>query len=187
LTGDDVPEVLIVSEAGTLHVFDGRRGEPLWTATAGTFRRSFGKPAVALVGKDRWIVAPLGTGGVAAFDFSARKPVWRAAEQFGVVASPLVADLDQDGEREVVTCTYDGRLLVLDFATGRPMWTVRLCEKPIEADPALHDVDQDGVLDILVADHAFHLTAVSGMATKAARRRLNLESSARADSQRGAR
>jgi hypothetical protein len=67
------------------------------------------------------------------------------------------------------------------------MWTVRLCEKPIEADPALCDVDQDGVLDILVADHAFHLTAVSGMSTKAGRRRLTLEHAAPADSRKSAR
>jgi hypothetical protein len=40
----------------------------------------------------------------------------------------------------------------------------------IEADPAVADLDGDGVLDILIADHGFNLTAISGRATIAARK-----------------
>ena len=42
----------------------------------------------------------------------------------------------------------------------------------IEADPAVVDVDGDGILDILIADHDFNLTAISGLATAGARRKL---------------
>ncbi len=40
----------------------------------------------------------------------------------GVIAPPTVVDLNGDGELDIVISTFDGRLIVLDGATGRVLW-----------------------------------------------------------------
>jgi hypothetical protein len=56
---------------------------------------------------------------------------------------------------------YAGHIYVLDLATGEPLWHVQVGSEPIEADPALGSCRGDGLPDILIADHAFRLTAFS--------------------------
>jgi hypothetical protein len=92
-----------------------------------------------------------------------------------VLAGPVVADLDRDGRPEVVVGTANGKLLVLDLAGGGLLWSLDVSEKPIEADPAIADLNGDGILDILVADHGFGLTAVNGLGAANARKRLQAQ------------
>jgi outer membrane protein assembly factor BamB len=159
-----------MSDAGRLHIHSGRDGAELWSTNVPGASRTVGRPQVTKVDGSDLIIAPFGKGGVAAFDYSGRKLVWSAAESAGVTASPRVVDLDEDGLREVIVATLDGRMLVLDLATGKTLWSVRISDKMIEADPAVFSCDGDGVLDIVVADHDFQLTVVGGFAAKHIRR-----------------
>ncbi|NOZ07954.1 MAG: M6 family metalloprotease domain-containing protein, partial [FCB group bacterium] len=75
-----------------------------------------------------------------------------------VVASPLVFDLDQDGQNEIIFGDYAGYLHVTEpdgspfggqwpFDTGNQIW----------GSPAVADLDQDGIAEIIVTSKSRHL------------------------------
>ncbi|MBI4613130.1 MAG: VCBS repeat-containing protein, partial [Planctomycetes bacterium] len=183
LTGDGLPEVLIADRQGNLLVLAGKTGEKLREVRGAgdAAARELGAPVVVDAGDGRgpWILAPSATGaGLVALSWKDRGPVWQFAQGKGVIGSPAVADLDSDGRREVVVAVSvprddedSAQVHVLDFETGAPLWHVTLECKTIDASPAVADLDGDGILDILVAAHDRRVHAVSGLATRAARRR----------------
>ncbi len=179
LTGDGIPEVLLVSKQGRLWVLEGKTGKPLWTSRPGS--EGLGRPAVVRPpGSGPLILAPMGIAGVVAFDWTRRKVLWNGPKGKYVQASPVVADLDGDGRLELIIAAMavknrrllDAELIVLDLRSGKRLWGVPLGQKMIEADPAIADLDGDGVLDILIATQSGELHAISGRATRGARRRL---------------
>lgn len=71
----------------------------------------WGRPAVAdLRGVGTLILAAQGARGLAAFDWGKRKELWRSLADRQVMASPLVADLDADGNFEIVVADGSGTL-----------------------------------------------------------------------------
>jgi outer membrane protein assembly factor BamB len=174
LTGDGTPDVLVCTIENGLCVIDGRTGDLLWQVLAGTESgetESMGRPVVARIkGLGPLIVASMGMAGVAAFDWEGRKVRWKSPPQEPVQAGAIVADLDGDGELEVIVGTVLGGMRVLDLRTGERLWGVMTGERLIEADPAVADLDGDGILDILIAAHDKTLTAVNGRAIVGARR-----------------
>jgi hypothetical protein len=62
------------------------------------------------------------------------------------------------------------RVYPADLASGSLLRSTQVSTDIIEGAPALVDVNKDGVLDILVADHGFKLTALSGLGTIGARK-----------------
>jgi outer membrane protein assembly factor BamB len=161
VNGDGIPEILVVGRDGVLNIINGRTGEMIWKATCNFAGEGLGRPAVGKVGDSTLIVAPLGAAGAVAFDFGTRKKVWQSPLGHPVIAGPVIADIDHDGVPEVIVATADGHVYVLDLATGEPLWHVQVGSEPIEADPTLVSCRGDGLPDILIADHAFRLTAFS--------------------------
>ncbi len=171
LNEDGTPDILIVSTEGRFWVLNGRTGKPLWNDVKRG--EGVGRPAVASLKQvGTVILASFGPGGLAAFAWPARKLLWETPNGTGVIASPVVADLDGDGAQEVVVGTQGGEMQVLDLATGAFLWGWKLGDAVIEADPAVADLDGDGVKDIVIASQARTLTAISGQGTRAARARL---------------
>lgn len=41
----------------------------------------------------------------------------------GVIAPPTIVDVNGDGEPDVVVSTFDGRLIAIDGASGKPLWS----------------------------------------------------------------
>ncbi|MBI3268964.1 MAG: protein kinase [Planctomycetes bacterium] len=170
LNGDGTPDVLLVAASGALWALDGRTGARLGTIKGGT--EAWGRPAVVPRPEGGpLVVAPMGQAGVVAIEWRKGATLWTAAAGKNVMTSPIVCDLDKDGIPEVVIACGDGEVSVLDLATGRRLWGVRVAEAAIEADPVVADLDGDGVLDILVADYSGRLQALSGRATAGSRRR----------------
>lgn len=68
-----------------------------------------------------------------------------------VVSSPAIGDLDGDGAPEVCWGGVDGRVHVVNGATGayKPGWPIFVRDS-ILSSPALHDIDGDGRLDVVV-------------------------------------
>ena len=137
---------------------------------------TIGAPAVGkLMGEDGdlFIVATTWDGGIFVFD-SAGKPApgfpvttdlknsegttdTKHIVDHGIMAAPVLADLDKDGKLEIIVAAQDGFMYVW-HADGKQMkgWPVRVRDpkKPELADrivctPAVGDVDGDGWLDIV--------------------------------------
>lgn len=77
----------------------------------------------------------------------------------GFNASPRVADLDNNGDLEIITASNDGTIAVFNHdGTYFPGWPVNLMSTQyidsilILAPPAIADLDMDGDLEIIVAD-----------------------------------
>lgn len=133
INGDGLPEVFFGSHDGCLRVVNAN-GESIWSFQAQGVIRS--KPLVCrLPGEDEWVVifadyhnlvyALNGSHGTLRWRQWLRYHPFVAYSQ-GIVSSPAIADLDQDGRLEVVIGTRNKRIFALDAATGQIKWFRRV-------------------------------------------------------------
>ncbi|HEO70936.1 MAG TPA: hypothetical protein ENN80_06690, partial [Candidatus Hydrogenedentes bacterium] len=85
------------------------------------------------------------------------KEVWRL-DAAGRGASPIIADINQDGANEILT-GWDNALIAVD-ATGKLLWQYDL-PKEIDSSICVGDADEDGLLEIYVIDLSGRLAAVA--------------------------
>ncbi len=129
-----------------------------------------GRPAVVDVDDSVWIVASLGETGVGAFDGRSRTRRWLSTDLGGAVSSELVVcDVDGDRRREVVAVTTGGKLVVLDLLDGCTLWSLKFTSFSVSAAPAVADLDDDSVLDIVIGDHGGAIHAIRGRRTSGLR------------------
>lgn len=97
------------------------------------------------------------------------QPVWEFKGQSGTDSPAAAADMDGDGDVEVVYGTMKSRkagtgfVNVLDGKTGTPVWSAAV-PGHVQSEPGLVDVNGDGVLDVLVTNWMGdnHLRALNG-------------------------
>lgn len=147
---DDTPDV-VVNVGGTLAVYDGATGSVVWTwAGAGHYHGV----AVADVDVDGYpdVVTVAENGAVVCLDGGGRE-VWRstAAVTNNTYAVVSVADLDEDGEVEVIAddLVVRGRDGGLRFSLGIPMSNMpgRMA--------AVADADNDGDQELFIGGEAY--------------------------------
>lgn len=90
----------------------------------------------------------IGKGSVYVFDGDTGSQQWRFQVGAKMFSSPAIADIDGDGEIEIVVGAYDGLVHVLD-QSGNQEWTFNVGSY-IVGSPALGDLDGDGALEIAV-------------------------------------
>ena len=74
-------------------------------------------------------------------------------DEKGAIAPPAFADLDGDGELELIAVPFDGRLVVLSGRTMDPLWSFDSPEEEeTQSSPAVGDVDGDGDLDVVTVE-----------------------------------
>lgn len=114
---DGVTEAIQVGGDGYMRIFDD--GGRLLRERALTSEAAW--PAVGIVSREgRQTMILLGTpdGKLIAESLDPETPGW-SVNFDGEVASPIVADLDRDGEAEIVVCAGDGYLHVLRTSSRR--------------------------------------------------------------------
>jgi len=162
LNSDGRQEVLVTTEEGRLFVLNGADGSLIWSPNLVGHMNSVGRPIVASRDGRKIILAPMGSNGAVAFDWSSRTELWRSPRGFPVIAAPVVADLAHDGRQQVVVGSITGHVFVLDLADGKSLWQVKVAQNCIEADPAVADLNGDGIDDILIASKDSRLYAIDG-------------------------
>jgi len=142
-TGSDY---LIATENGLLAFFDSRTTQPTRSVKLDTRITTAPLNVVSTSG------ARLLTGterGLIALQTSDLSPVWRIATEgeppTGVLAK---ADLDRDGGDEAVMITTRGRAAAVDIERGVIKWVAEGATDAMGV--AFADVDNDGVLDVIV-------------------------------------
>lgn len=135
LTGDGTPDVAVTTQdpfgvsgtgrqANHVSAIDGGTGAPLWThVVTGEQMTIFADAAIVDVtddGAPEVVAAPYTDVllGLAAEDGT---PVWEAPLGAPIQAA-IAADLDQDGNDEVVTASDDLRIVARDGGTGTARW-----------------------------------------------------------------
>jgi hypothetical protein len=157
IDGDGVRDIVVADSAGRLHVFvqrDGKPGEATGFPYSTRITDGLNKNLTSEVTVPSYSNAAAYTGGQLTVD----PTIAREA----IVAAPAIADLDGDGQPEIVFTTWAGTIYVInDKGQDAPGWPKRLPLVP-SADlqhqrtrgtasaPVLADLDGDGKLEIAI-------------------------------------
>lgn len=146
-------------DGGELICFDGS-GTILWRAAQDEIFQS--SPAIADIDGDGLleVVAGSGTyyneqrGGTIGHYFTAwnhdGSQLWKVDMPDTVSASPVVADIQNDGRWEVFVSADNGTVYAFDGPTGAVLWAVE--GLTFAGDPVMVDYNGDGVQDVIVID-----------------------------------
>ena len=160
--GDGRPEVLVGDEKGRVHAFKRSGREAAGWPSAG------GSPVTssissAVFGGVRVVAFGCEDGKVHVLDQAGReRPGFPLATKFSVTGAPAFADIDDDGEMDLVVASQDFGVYVVS-SRGQPLpgFPVKAGYRIYEG-PAVADLDGDGRLDIVFASADGMIHAVNG-------------------------
>jgi len=78
-----------------------------------------------------------------------------------ILASPAVADIDDDGYQEVVIGSLDGWIYALNGSTGALKWKYDT-KKPVYSSAALYNLDGDPYLEVVVGSNDTYIYCLDG-------------------------
>ncbi|MBN1246134.1 MAG: VCBS repeat-containing protein, partial [Anaerolineae bacterium] len=180
LDGDGTPEIVVGTSDGWVHAVkaNSSQGTILWSRnTASALNAVAPNPAAATIRAaitiadldgDGWheVIVPVGdilqvpeNGGVVVYSHSgALYSGWpqvtydREATGYtaGIASTPAVADLDADGDLEIITGAFDHRVYAWhhngDLVKGWP----RHVYDTVWSSPAVGDIDDDGLVEVVI-------------------------------------
>lgn len=126
---DEARGVIIGSESGRVVRVNLHNGRVQWERNCGTCVRSTaavvkhsGGQRVFISGYGAWMYCLEAASGAVVWKKYLPKQEYFGGTKSGIVSSPLVADVDLDGELEVVTGTRSRRVYCLSAETGHFKW-----------------------------------------------------------------
>lgn len=139
-----------------LYALRAKEGHLLWKfkSEGGPFDASVALADIDGDGSVEVLAADSATGGLFCLDGARGKLLWKYKLPHSTDSPPAVADLDGNGHPDVVVGTmafgdHKGRVVALDARTLKVTWTAEI-PGHIQSEPALVDLNADGVLDVIV-------------------------------------
>ncbi|MEP6492051.1 MAG: PQQ-binding-like beta-propeller repeat protein [bacterium] len=133
--GNDTRDATATRDPGYVMLISGANGKVLKFEPVPDGAETYASPVVyRRRDRSEWLV--FGTGGETKGGAEYRVPVAALVDGTfatkverlvplgtkGVIAPAAVVDVNHDGEPDIVVSTFDGRLVVIDGATGQPLW-----------------------------------------------------------------
>jgi hypothetical protein len=156
INNDGIPDVIVISDEGIVYVIDGVQGLPLWSYETLTYPYYPSSPAaedidgdgsaeILISAENKLLV--LTCTGQPKWEFAFNPDPYDPLRFSYIYSSPVVADLDNNGSKEVIAAFEDG-LFVLDGETGSEIWHIEDCFT--SSTPAVADLGSNGFLEIIV-------------------------------------
>ncbi len=112
-------------------------------------------PAVGEINRDkRSEVVVYNTSGVYAWDSQNGQLLWKMLlkkNEGALSASPVLADVNEDGCLDVVICSLDSRVYIINGLSGKVIYKSEILGGNINSSPVVADIDDDGLKDVVVA------------------------------------
>jgi len=165
LDADGVPDVIVPSYSGGIHVLRGNNGSLLKTYSTGGWDVMDSSPAYGDVNQDGasdivvggfdnntniFAVSLTGTGYI----------LWSYSTGGGIRSSPSIGDIDHDGDLDTVVGSFDGKIYAIG-GTGDLLWTYTT-QGEVFSSPAISDIDNDGILDVVIGSRDKSIYAIKG-------------------------
>jgi|GEM_PF-513919 len=163
LDEDDAPEVIVVDNVGTLHVWDhqGRYRDGFPVSTPGDI---WGSVAVGDLEGDGDMDIVFGSKNDTVYAFSSGGQRLYARDLGSpVLTNPVLADLNGDGQLETVIGAMNGTLSILAPDGSDADRSPLTLGGPIFAGPAVADLDGDEIKDIIWGSTDRNVYAVSSV------------------------
>ncbi len=149
IDGDSLLEILISGEDMYFHVLNVGEdsifespGFPIYLGA-----ESWSMPIVA----ENTIYTLAGDGVIHGFDFSGVLKLSSSTENVAFTSSsPAAADIDNDGNVEIIFIRGDGSVISVDGVTGKTEFSVNIGIDPFYSSPVIGDINNDGNLDIVL-------------------------------------
>ena len=148
LDGDGHLEIVIGSSDGQMYVFNGD-GTQRWAYQTGDM--ILGAPVVAdFISARAGLEVAVGSGDGYIYLLGADGSLlWRRVTRWTIRSTPTAADLNADGQPELVVGADDGRVYAWDSSgTALPGWP-QTAGAPVFASPVVGDVDGDGQPEVV--------------------------------------
>lgn len=88
-------------------------------------------------------------------------PLWEYKAGGQIFSSPVCADLNDDGQTEIIFGSNDSYVHVIDGETGKPVWDYKTGDKIISS-PSVADINGDGRLEVIVTSQDHFAYALRG-------------------------
>ncbi len=157
--GDGRPEIVAVNDKGRVYAWNGEDGTGGLIADLGGM--CWSDPALADFDGDGAVEIAFGLGPEPGrlilirgdgSPYGAAEAIFTCERSLGYV-SPAIADIDEDGELEIICCSVDARIFGVNpdgtHARGFP----RRIDGFIYASPLIADLDMDGDMELVVAGY----------------------------------
>jgi outer membrane protein assembly factor BamB len=139
-----------------IHALNAEDGSILWTYNTGGCNDA--SPAiydVDLDGELEVILAASSPCRVFCFDGASGSVEWSSYVGYSIDSPPAIADVDNDDKPEIIFGTFLGNIFCLNGEDGSVYWQTNVgSDSYIQSGPNILDVDQDGQLDVVIAQWA---------------------------------
>ncbi len=170
VNGDGVPDVIVGAGNNRVYSLNGRNGETIWvyadtetpsTAACADFNRDRTADVAVLFPKK--LVVLEGKSNAVLFSWPVPQSAWPGPGDPFLPSPPAIADLNGDGNPDVVFSTPGGHLFAVDgSASGtRYLWDYGVTPSR-KTSPALCDMNGDRIPDVIAGDADGNVIVIDG-------------------------